>query len=873
MGVFPENRGSSNQANCRATACLERSRIPCSSRSATPRGWRRSEEFVTHKGCRYTQSDNALAGRGIPNSTAGKGRWRPVCAAMAACALLVLALPQATAGNVTASSFTYQGQLKQTGRPVTDVCDFEFSVWTGDNDPDPGSQVGGTIPLTAAVDNGLFEVVLDFGPGVFIGPARWLNVEVACPSGGALQPLSPRQVITGAPYAMTAHAVVGVDGHSLDAADGSPVDAVRVDDSGRTRLEKGGLLVFDQAGQGITLTSDTIKFNEGLSEDPVYSYGAASDTHVFYADGGKAFSLAPGNTATLYRGGVFEFRNSSNATSFNLFGDQNSGGGGADLLNSAGATTIALRGRDEVGTGGCIQMFNNGEGLTIDLDSDNGGRGLLNVLDGAGATALRLQGSASGGEIRVYDTAGTQSFYIDGDQSGGAYMELENASGLDAIELRGEGNASGGEIEVFNRNGNRTFELWGDKGVDGSAPTLRLFNVTGTTATVELDGQESGGGLVRASSPTNSGEVVMVGSGSGGGGELRARAVDGTISARLYGEGNGSGGQLLLTNDGGTNTIDLRGDDGFDDNSSTITLSNSNTVTVELDGLESAGGAVRVNSYNTNGSAVLLGDGVNAAGELSLRNSLGTRTVSIYGDETDAGGAYFYYQDGTTPGIELDVEGWSGEAAIQLYNQDGIDTVRIVADESGDGGDIRLTNSEGVETCQLDGNYSGTGESRMRVDVVEILGGADLSEQFDIRPATILDDGPDVRRSLAAEPGMVVSIDPEHIGELVVSTHAYDKTVAGIVSGAGGVKPGLLMGQRDTDANGKHAVALTGRVWVNATTSNGEIQPGDLLTTSDVAGHAMRVSDHEAAQGAILGKAMSRLEQGDGLVLVLVSLQ
>jgi hypothetical protein len=35
----------------------------------------------------------------------------------------------------------------------------------------------------------------------------------------------------------------------------------------------------------------------------------------------------------------------------------------------------------------------------------------------------------------------------------------------------------------------------------------------------------------------------------------------------------------------------------------------------------------------------------------------------------------------------------------------------------------------------------------------------------------------------------------------------------------------------------------------------------------------MKVTDHAQAQGAILGKAMSPLTQGRGLVLVLVTLQ
>jgi hypothetical protein len=169
------------------------------------------------------------------------------------------------------------------------------------------------------------------------------------------------------------------------------------------------------------------------------------------------------------------------------------------------------------------------------------------------------------------------------------------------------------------------------------------------------------------------------------------------------------------------------------------------------------------------------------------------------------------------------------------------------------------------------GDYSvyGYGDAKFtngttEVDVLEITGGSDLSENFDI-----LGTDPD----LELLPGMVVSIDPENPGCLAVSAEAYDRKVAGIVSGAGGIRPGMLMGQEGSVADGSNPVALTGRVYCLVDASYGEIQPGDLLTTSDTPGYAMKVSDHSRAHGAILGKAMSSLGQGRGLVLVLVTLQ
>ena len=55
--------------------------------------------------------------------------------------------------------------------------------------------------------------------------------------------------------------------------------------------------------------------------------------------------------------------------------------------------------------------------------------------------------------------------------------------------------------------------------------------------------------------------------------------------------------------------------------------------------------------------------------------------------------------------------------------------------------------------------------------------------------------------------------------------------------------------------------------------SFGAIKPGDLLTTSSTPGYAMKVRNHARAQGAILGKALTGLKSGKGLVLVLVTLQ
>jgi hypothetical protein len=143
--------------------------------------------------------------------------------------------------------------------------------------------------------------------------------------------------------------------------------------------------------------------------------------------------------------------------------------------------------------------------------------------------------------------------------------------------------------------------------------------------------------------------------------------------------------------------------------------------------------------------------------------------------------------------------------------------------------------------------------------VLEIRGGADLAERFNVSGDK-------------AEPGTLMVIDAANPGHLTISTRAYDTKVAGIVSGAGSVKPGLTLHQEGV-MEGDTQVAIAGRVYVKATGSNGPIEPGDLLTTSDRPGYAMKATDPDRSHGAIIGKAMTRLDSDAGLVLVLVNLQ
>jgi hypothetical protein len=142
--------------------------------------------------------------------------------------------------------------------------------------------------------------------------------------------------------------------------------------------------------------------------------------------------------------------------------------------------------------------------------------------------------------------------------------------------------------------------------------------------------------------------------------------------------------------------------------------------------------------------------------------------------------------------------------------------------------------------------------------LVEMGEGLDYAEGFDVS-----EEG-------KVGPGTVLIIDVENPGKLAVSNKPYDSKVAGIVAGANGIGSGVRLGAGQFD----YDVALAGRVYCNVDATEIAVEPGDLLTTSSTSGYAMKATDYMRAHGAILGKAMEKLERGEkGQILVLVTLQ
>lgn len=139
-----------------------------------------------------------------------------------------------------------------------------------------------------------------------------------------------------------------------------------------------------------------------------------------------------------------------------------------------------------------------------------------------------------------------------------------------------------------------------------------------------------------------------------------------------------------------------------------------------------------------------------------------------------------------------------------------------------------------------------------------ILANADCAEDFDLEVAE------------AAEPGTVMVLGPD--GALRPSAAAYDKAVAGVVSGAAEFRPGIVLDRRPSDRP-RAPLALVGKVFCKVDASEAAVGVGDLLTTSSTPGHAMKAADPLRAFGAVIGKALRPLRGGRGLIPILVALQ
>lgn len=295
-----------------------------------------------------------------------------------------------------------------------------------------------------------------------------------------------------------------------------------------------------------------------------------------------------------------------------------------------------------------------------------------------------------------------------------------------------------------------------------------------------------------------------------------------------------------------------------------------------------------VKGENTAGGAGVSGsspNGIGVSGETShpdigspLPGVKGKGTViGVWGEALGFGGAGVHGTGHFNCGVYG--EGFSGvvgvSTASESYDTSGVhgksegnavgvrgtsrgnDAVLGISSSSAHAG-VSAVNDGGGFGLWARGNIAGHFEGDVEVYGDIRLMNADCAEEFDITGTETL------------EPGTVMVIN--HDGALRQSETAYDKRVAGVISGAGDCKPGIILGKQSARAN-RRPIALVGKVYCKADASYAPIEVGDLLTTSPTPGSAMKADDPLKAFGAVIGKALRPLREGQGLIPILIALQ
>jgi hypothetical protein len=345
--------------------------------------------------------------------------------------------PQAP-GAAAGSSFTYQGELRQGGAPITAICNFKFSLW---DQPGSGGSFG--VPQTksgVSVAAGRFTVLLndggEFGPDAFNGEARYLHIEVQCPPDAGFTPLIPRQALTAAPLALAlpnfytqqnpnSPNIIG--GHSDNLISPGIVGATisgggflsqpnsvtgsygvvgggRLNSAGTHAVVSGGKLNI--AGYYSVISGGAL--NRALSDYTVVSGGYSNTVTGSYGTiGGGVANIASGEGATVGGGGT-------NGTA--TVGNQATGhaatiGGGYGNLADDLADTVAgginnraIGGFSSVGGGANNQADYHS---TVAGGSSNIASNEATVGGGSGNTAIGQASTVPGGQSNLAQGAGS----------------------------------------------------------------------------------------------------------------------------------------------------------------------------------------------------------------------------------------------------------------------------------------------------------------------------------------------------------------------------------------------------------------------------------------------------------------------------------
>lgn len=226
--------------------------------------------------------------------------------------ILVLSHPVLT----QTTSFTYQGKLTDGVAAASGLYEMRFRVYdavTGGNQLPVGAPV--TIDFTVtggnavSVNNGVFTVSLDFGPNIFTGADRWLEIGVKKPAEPSFTTLNPRQPISSSPYtlkslsannadALNANCVLCVTDAQILSLDGSKITGTVANAVTSTNVS--GIVPITNGGTGSSSQNFVdLSTNQTVSGNKTFTgaIGVTGGGGVFNGNGSGLTNLNGANIA------------------------------------------------------------------------------------------------------------------------------------------------------------------------------------------------------------------------------------------------------------------------------------------------------------------------------------------------------------------------------------------------------------------------------------------------------------------------------------------------------------------------------------------------------------------------------------------------
>jgi len=320
------------------------------------------------------------------------------------------------------TAFTYQGRLNDGGSPASGTYDLRFVIYDSTNSP--GTVIAGPITNSAtAVSNGLFTVNLNFGPGVFTGPARWLDIGVR--TNGSPNPftiLSPRQPLTPTPYAIFANGASNLFG-TLPAAQlaGTLPASAFAGYTNTVSFTNGGNL-FSGTFSGIFNGTFGGIFNGSFFGNG----GGVTNVNVANLTGILADNQLPANTAFVNSNQTFSganiFTNFNNSFRGSFFGN--------GLVGWIPTNGMAIQAVIDTG-----YLLINSQPVTVTLPA-SASPGDIVRISGAGAQGWLVKENA--GQSILGNLASYRNSYLAGLPTSGNYNDV--AASVDGIRIYAVGN-------------------------------------------------------------------------------------------------------------------------------------------------------------------------------------------------------------------------------------------------------------------------------------------------------------------------------------------------------------------------------------------------------------------------------------------------